>query len=117
MMFRQGDKITIKQTADRLIVTRETTDGGVMSSYALDGSESRNTGPGGGSVSSKTKWEGMALVTDATLSMSTPRGDMSMKTREVRTLSDDRNTMALVSTMDTPGGKRITTVTFARSQQ
>jgi hypothetical protein len=85
-----------------------------MSSYALDGSESSNPGLRGGTVKSKTKWEGVALVTESSQTMTTPMGDRTMKTREVRSLSEDRKTMTLVSTIDTPRGKRTTTVTFNR---
>ncbi len=112
--FRVGDAVQIKQTADQLFVTRERDGGGVMTSYALDGSESRNEEPDGTMSMSKTRWEGEALVTTGSVSVSNMRGDMTIKTRAVRSVSGDGGTMTLALTADTPRGKRTTTVRFAR---
>lgn len=112
--FRVGDTVQIKQTADRLFVTRERDGGGVMTSYALDGSESQNEEPDGTMSTSKTTWEGEALVTTGSVSVSNMRGDMTIKTRAVRSVSGDGGTMTLALTADTPRGKQTTTVTFAR---
>ncbi len=87
-----------------------------MTSYALDGSETKNPGMGGGSATSKSRWEGVALVTETSSSVETPNGRMSMKGREVRTLSEDRSILTLTVTRDTPRGKQLVTVTFGRRE-
>ncbi|MEQ1897667.1 MAG: hypothetical protein ABL971_09825 [Vicinamibacterales bacterium] len=105
-MYHVGDVVTLKQTAERLIVTREGEDGAVMMSYMLDGETS----------TSKSRWEGVALVTELSNAVESPRGKMTMKSREVRTLGEDRNAMTLTVTLDTPRGKQLSTVTFGRRE-
>ena len=112
--FRVGDAVQIKQTAERLFVTRGRDGGGVMTSYALDGSESRSEEPDGTISTSRATWEGEALVTTGSVSVSNMRGDMTIKTRAMRSVSGDGGTMTLALTADTPRGKRTTTVAFAR---
>ena len=112
-----GQIVRLRQTDDRLIVTQDDGQGVVtMNSYSLDGKESTNR-TGEMSTKSKTKWDGVALVTDMARSMETGRGNFEMKSREVRSLSDDRRTMTVRSTMDTPRGKQTMTVTYAKIDQ
>ena len=70
------------------------------SRFTTDGKESANPGFGGMSVPSRTFWDGNRLVTES--SLETPMG--LMQSREVRSLSDDGNTMTVVRT--TTGGPR-----------
>jgi hypothetical protein len=113
-ILRQGDTMRIGQTADRLIITSERTDPPVMTSYSLDGKETKNHPSDDVEIKSKTTWEGVALVTNSTQSMSTGRGAITIKTREIRTLSDDGQTMTVQSTIDTPGGKRTVMATLTK---
>lgn len=83
-----------------------------MARYPLDGSETRQANRSGTEVKSKTRWDGVALVTETT--QPAPRGDMTFKTRQVRTLSADGKTMTLTTSMETPRGPATTTVTFVR---
>jgi hypothetical protein len=46
--------------------------------------------------------------------MDTGRGKFSMKSREVRSLSEDGMTMIVRSELDTPRGKQTTTVTYSK---
>lgn len=109
-----GQVVRLRQTDDRLIVTQDDGHGvATMSSYSLDGKESDNR-TGQMTTKSKTKWEGVALVTDMTRSMETGRGNFEMKSREVRSLSEDGRTMTVRTTMDTPRGKQTMTVTYAK---
>jgi len=87
-----------------------------MSNYTLDGKESINR-IGQMTTKSKSKWEGVALVTDMTRSMETGRGNFDVKSREMRSLSDDHRTMTVRTTMDTPRGKQTMTVTYAKVDQ
>lgn len=103
-----------RQTDDRLIVTQDEGQGIVtMTSYSLDGKESTNR-TGAMTTKSKTKWDGVALVTDMTRAMESSRGNFEMKSHEVRGLSDDRKTMTVRTTLDTPRGKQTMTVTYAK---
>ncbi len=113
-MYHVGEVVTIKQSPEFLIVTREGEGVTAMGSYALDGSEVKHEGLGGGASSSKSRWEGVALVTELSTAMETPRGKMTMKSREVRTLGADPNTMTVTVTLETPRGKQLSTVTFGR---
>jgi len=101
----------MKQTDAQLIVTRERPDGAVMTSYALDGSESRS--PEG--AATRSRWEGAALLTTGSVSMPGRRDGPSLKTREVRTLSADGETQTVTVTLETPGGKQVTTASLSRA--
>ena len=112
-----GQTIRIRQTDDRLIVTEDNGQGvATMNSYSLDGKESTNR-TGQAATKSKTKWEGVALVTDMTRSMQTQRGGVEMKSREVRSLSDDGKTMTVRTEFDTPRGKQAMSVTYAKTTE
>lgn len=113
-MYHVGEVVTIKQSTDFLIVTREGEGVTSMVSYALDGSEVKHDGLAGGASSSKSRWEGVALVTELSTVRESPRGKMTMKSREVRTLGSDRDVMTVTVTLETPRGKELSTVTFGR---
>lgn len=109
-----GQKVVIKQTADRLIVRTSAPGGDQMLSYALDGRETTNMlGPA--TIKSKTKWEGATLVTDSTAKIEGPHGNVSLKRREVRSLDNDGETMIVKTTTDTPRGKRTATIVYRRA--
>ena len=109
-----GQVVRLRQTDDRLIVTQDEGQGvATMSNYTLDGKESTNR-TGQMTTKSKTKWEGVALVTDMTRSVETGRNNFEMKSHEVRSLSDDGRTMTVRATADTPRGKQTMTVTYAK---
>jgi hypothetical protein len=111
--LEEGQTVRIRQTDERLIVTEETPDGATMSSYSLDGKETSNNA-GNAVTKSKSKWEGVAIVTDSTRTTDTGRGKLEMKSREVRSLSDDLKTMTVRSELDTPRGKQTMTVTYSK---
>jgi hypothetical protein len=109
-----GQIVRLRQTGDRLIVTQDEGQGvATMSNYTLDGKESTNR-TGQMTTKSKTKWEGVALVTDMTRSMEAGRNNFEMKSHEVRSLSDDGRAMTVRTTADTPRGKQTMTVTYAK---
>jgi hypothetical protein len=54
--------ITIKQTADALVIEQSMGDNKVTRTYKLDGSESKNPGRGGAEMVSTAKWDGGKLV-------------------------------------------------------
>lgn len=71
--FQKGDRVSITQTLDTLVVVQEAS--GSRTSYSFDGRETSNAGASGATVKSTTRWEGVALVTESSQSMSTPRGE------------------------------------------
>lgn len=113
----QGDTLRISQTPEHLIVTRMAPDGDVMTSYALDGKETKNHPSPQVEVKSKTKWEGVALVTDSAQTFEGAQGTKySMKTREILSLSEDGQTLTSTMTADTPFSKRTVTATLTRAR-
>ena len=110
--YQPGDRVTLTQTSEALIVTDEAKS--LMSRYPFDGREMSNPGPAGGTVKSKASWEGAALVIEGT-SVAGPQGDLTLRIREVRSLSQDGRTMTLVATRTMPFGRMSSTVTFART--
>jgi hypothetical protein len=115
-MPEKGQRLRVKQSVERLIVTTPHGSDEQMNTYALDGSESTNTSERG-TVKSRTKWEGAALVTEGTRKFEGPMGEVTLKSREVRSLSEDGRTMVVRTTVDTPRGQMTSTVTFVRAEQ
>ena len=115
--LREGDVLRISQTRERLIITREAPEGAVMTNYTLDGKETKNRPSPDVEIKSKTRWEGVALVTDSTQSYATANRNVSMKTREILSLSEDHDTLTSTMTADSPFGKRTITAVLGRVQQ
>jgi hypothetical protein len=111
----QGDMLQITQNPERLIVTRKSADGDVMSSYTLDGKETKNAPSPDVEIKSKTKWDGVALVTDSTQTVDVNGNKFSTKTREILSLSEDGQTLTSTMTADSPRGKRSVTATLSRA--
>jgi hypothetical protein len=110
--YQDGDRMRLTQTDEALIVTDERRS--LMSSYAFDGRETRNPGPGDTTITSTAQWEGAALVVESVLSLTSPQDDMTLRTREVRSLSEDGRTMTLRATGTMPFGTLLSTVTLVR---
>lgn len=68
--------------------------------YTTDGAENRNAGIGigGQDVVSKSRWEGKKLVTEWSQTRTTPEGQTTLKTKEVRYLSDDGKVLTIETT-------------------
>jgi hypothetical protein len=97
--------LAITQTGDKLVIEIKSATPRTMS-YALDGTESVNPGMRGAETKSKARWEGESLVIESTTAMSTPNGDVTITTKEVRTASADGKMMTVVTTTQTPMGER-----------
>lgn len=65
--FQKGDRVSITQTLDTLVVVQEAS--GSRTSYSFDGRETSNAGASGATVKSTTRWEGVALVTESSQSI------------------------------------------------
>ena len=105
--------LVIVQTATMLIVEQQSDRGSRAVTYRLDGEESTNSGPRG-EQTTRSRWDGAALVTEGTQAMSTPRGDFSLELTERRTLSADGQTLTIEATRSTPRGDIDTTLVYRR---
>ena len=105
--------LVIVQTGAMLIVEQQSDRGSRAVTYRLDGEESTNSGPRG-EQTTRSRWDGAALVTEGTQSVSTPRGDFSLEFTERRTLSADEQTLTVEATRSTPRGDIDTTLVYRR---
>jgi hypothetical protein len=95
--------ITISQTATELTLEQSMGENTMKSTYFLDGRESTNANRRG-ETKSTAKWDGTSLVIQGTSTFEGPNGSMTIKTKEVRTLSDDGKTMTVTTTSESPRG-------------
>jgi hypothetical protein len=106
--------ITITQTANELKIQRELPSGRMTSTYALDGTESKNTGPRGGETRSKSHWDGDKLLTEGQQTMNGPDGQVTIDFKEVRRLDNDGKNMVVDSTRTSPRGTQTRKTVFNR---
>lgn len=105
--------LVIVQTPAMLIVEQQSDRGSRAVTYRLDGEESTSSGPRG-EQTTRSRWDGAALVTEGTQSVSTPRGDFSLEFTEWRTLSADGATMTVETVRSTPRGDVEATLVYRR---
>jgi len=103
--------ITISQTAEMLTLEQSMGENTMKSMYYLDGRESTNAGRRG-ETKSTAKWDGKNLVIQGTSTFEGPNGAMTIKTKEVRTLSDDGKTMTVTTTSESPRGTNTRKMVF-----
>ena len=114
-MMGMGD-VQITQSDGKLVITMSMGERSRTTTYHLDGSESSNSGMRGNQMVTTSRWDGPSLVTEGNNTVSTPNGDMQVKTKEVRSLSADGKTMTVVTTSTTPQGERTRTTIFDKQQ-
>ena len=85
----------IKQTAGELSIDQQVNGLSNVVTLKLDGSESVNTGPRGGEIKSKARWDGGKLIVQSTQTMRTPNGEQTMQTTETRSLAETLGGRAL----------------------
>jgi hypothetical protein len=107
--------LTITQTEETLTIAQTGAGPERTMTYYLDGRETKNPGPRGEMISTTT-WDDGKLVTDGSMTMQTPRGEMTMTMHEVRSLNKDGTEMTVSTTMDTPMGKRTQKRVFERQE-
>ena len=105
--------LVIVQTPAMLIIEQQSDRGSRVATYRLDGEESTNSGPRG-EQTSRSRWDGAALVTEGTQSVSTRLGDISLEFTEWRTLSADGATMTVETVRSTPRGEVEATLVYRR---
>jgi hypothetical protein len=107
-------KLVIKQTETTLTIEREMGGQTATLTYKLDGTESVNPGMRGGEVKSKTRRDGDKLVTESSQTMNTPNGEMSIQSKEVRSMAAD-GTMLVEMTRTTPRGTQTSKLVFRKT--
>jgi hypothetical protein len=95
----------INQMGSKLMIDLKIGDRARTVSYYLDGRESRNPGMRDQEMVTTTRWDGNALVTEGENKVTTPMGEMTIKSKEVRSLSEDGKTMTIVASFTTPRGE------------
>jgi arylamine N-acetyltransferase len=105
--------VTITQAADSVVLVQAMGEQSRTVVHYLDGRESTNT-TGRGTTKAKSHWEGSALITEGTMTATTPMGEMQMTTKEVRELSADGKTMTVTTTTDSPRGTMTRKTVFDR---
>jgi hypothetical protein len=101
----QITEMFITQTDSKFIVEQKMGETSRTSTYALDGSASKNPGMRGNEMVTKSTWVGPAIVTEGENTFTTPNGEMTIKTKETRTLSEDGKTMTVVTIINSPRGE------------
>ena len=107
--------ITITQSDGELVMEQQIGDQRQTITYRLDGGTSENPGPRGGMTTTMSSWDGAALITQGSQTMSTPRGEVTLETQERRTLSSDGQTITVAATRTTPRGEITTTLVYRKS--
>src|ERR1044071_2894146 len=105
---RPAGPTTITQSATELVISTSMGDQTRKFTYSLDGKETTNPGMRGGETKSKAHWDGNALVIENTSTMTGANGEVTVTSKEVRTLSEDGKTMTVVTTRNTPTGEQTT---------
>jgi hypothetical protein len=107
-------KFVITQTASELSIDQQVGGHSNVITFKLDGSESANTGMRGGQLKSKARWDGDRIVVESTQAMTTPNGERTLETKEVRSLAAD-GTMVVERTTQTPRGTRTQKLVFKKT--
>ncbi len=113
-VLQQGQRVRITQSAERLIVTMPAAGGEQMVAYVLDGSETTNM-IGSSAVKSRTRWEGVALVTDATQAVEARGESMTVTVREIRSIDQDGR-MVVRTAVTSPRGSMTTIATLVKAE-
>jgi hypothetical protein len=95
----------INQLGSTVSIELKTADQSRTVSYYLDGRESHNAGMRGQDFVTKSRWEGTSLVTEGENTVTSQMGEVKIKSKEIRTLSDDGKTLTVVSTYTSPRGE------------
>jgi hypothetical protein len=111
---RPEAKLVIKQTAGELSIDQQVNGLSNVVTLRLDGSESVNTGPRGGEVKSKARWDGGKLIVQSTQTLRSPNGERTLQTTETRSLAPD-GTMIVERTAETPRGPRTQKLVFKKA--
>lgn len=106
--------LSITQTDTALTIDRQMGDQSQKITLKLDGTESVNPGMRGGEMKSKARVDGSTIVNEGSQSISTPRGDMTIETKEVYSVSADGKVLTIETTSKTPRGEQTRKQVFTK---
>lgn len=106
--------LVLVQNAEALTITREGRRGTSTVVLAFDGREMDTTGPRGGTLKVRSRWQGSVLVSEGRQEMETPRGPLTVTLREERSLSADGQTLTVKTVTRGPRGETSRTMVFRK---
>lgn len=98
-------ELFITHSDSKMVIEQKMADRTTLLTYYLDGRESKNPGMRGNEMATKSTWAENTIVTDGENTFTTPMGSMTIKSHEVRSMSEDGKSMTIVSTATTPRGE------------
>ncbi len=98
-------ELFIMHSDSKMVIEQKMAERTTLLTYYLDGRDSKNPGMRGAEMTTKSTWVENTIVTNGENTFTTPMGEMTIKTHEVRSLSDDGKTMTIVSSATTPRGE------------
>ena len=90
-------ELFITHSDSKMVIEQKMGDRTMLLTYYLDGRESKNPGMRGNEMTTKSAW--------AENTFTTPMGEMTIKSHDVRSMSEDGKTMTIVSTVTSPRGE------------
>ncbi len=98
-------ELFITHSDSKMVIEQKMGERTVLLTHYLDGRESKNAGMRGTEMTTKSTWVDNTIVTTGENTFTTPMGEMTIKSHEVRSMSDDGKSMTVVSTATTPRGE------------
>ena len=98
-------ELFITHSDGKMVIEQKMGDRTMLLTYYLDGRETKNPGMRGNEMTTKSTWAENIIATDGENTFTTPMGEMTIKSHEVRSMSEDGKTMTIVSTANTPRGQ------------
>ncbi len=98
-------ELFITHSDSKMVIEQKMGDRTTLLTYYLDGRESKNPGMRGNEMTTKSAWAENTIATDGDNTFTTPMGEMTIKSHEVRSMSEDGKTMTIVSTVTSPRGE------------
>ncbi len=108
-------ELFITHSDSKMVIEQKMAERTTLLTYYLDGRDSKNAGMRGAEMTTKSTWVENTIVTDGENTFTTPMGEMKIKTREVRSMSDDGKTMTIVSTVTSPRGDMTRTTVYDKA--
>ena len=98
-------ELFITHSDSKMVIEQKIGDRTMLLTYYLDGRDSKNPGMRGTELTTKSVWVENTIITDGENTFTTPMGEMTIKTHEIRSLSEDGKIMIIVSTVTSPRGE------------
>ena len=106
--------MVITQTATELTIEQSAGNQSRTLTYTLEGESSIPAGRGG-SMTITSHWDGATLVSEGSQELSFGGGGITIEVREVRSLSEDGQTLTVEVTRTTPRGANTNTLVYTKA--